>query len=129
MFNEIPYQKTEGTNATLTIILGMTPKVLPRESEQAEAALEILTSGLSFDEQTEALTNLLNPAQVVADKVDDARITVEYNRVLFDGENLPTSLSSKLLSIVRDGLDITPWKRFVIRLFSNPSRGAQAELN
>jgi len=117
------------TDSTLSVVVNNRPHMVLRSNPTAEAVLDVLRSELSEDEQVAEVTALLNPAQVVADRVDDSRLTIADNRVLFDGENLPSSLAHKIVEIARQGLPVEPWKRFVVRLFSNPSRGAQAELN
>lgn len=123
----IPYQITDNT---LTVVLGTTPHIVHSDSEIFHTAIDTLTDeSLTHDETVEALEHLLTPVNAIADVIDGDRVTIEGNRVLFDGEIMPSSLTRKLLTVARNGLPIEPWKRFVVRVFANPSRGAQAELN
>lgn len=125
--NHIPYQLTD---RTLTVVLGTTPHIIHSDNEAFNMAIAVLNdSTLSHDEAVEAITHIVTPVSLIADAVAGDRVTIENNRVLFDGENVPSALTRKLLSVARAGLNIDPWKRFVVRLFANPSRGAQAELN
>lgn len=117
------------TDQTLTVVIDGRPEVIHSDNAAYERAIAILgDDSLTLDETVDALKSLTRPLTTLTD-VDDSRVTVEGRRVLFDGENIPTALSEKLVSVARAGLDLAPWKRFTIRLFSNPSRGAQAELN
>ena len=117
------------TDTSLTVVLGMTPEVILSDNPAFDKAVALLAdTEMSADDKMDALIKLARPALALTE-LDDDRVEIVGRRVLFDGENLPTSLTSKLLSVVRQGLDVTPWKRFTIRLFANPSRGAQAELN
>lgn len=123
----IPYQITD---STLTVVLGTTPHIVHSDSEIFYSAIDTLTDeSLTHDETVEALEHMLTPVNAIADVIDGDRVTIEGNRVLFDGEIMPSSLTRKLLTVARNGLPIEPWKRFVVRVFANPSRGAQAELN
>ena len=123
----IPYQITDNT---LTVVLGATPHIVHSDSEIFQSAIDTLTDeSLTHDETVEALEHMLTPVNAIADAIDGERVTIEGNRVLFDGEIMPSSLTRKLLTVARNGLPLEPWKRFVVRVFANPSRGAQAELN
>jgi hypothetical protein len=125
--NHIPYQLTD---RTLTVVLGTTPHIIHSDNEAFNMAIAVLNdSTLSHDDAVEAIARIVTPVSLIADAVAGDRVTIENNRVLFDGENVPSALTRKLLSVARAGLNIDPWKRFVVRLFANPSRGAQAELN
>jgi len=123
----IPYQITDNT---LTVVLGVNPHIIHSDSEIFSEAIATLTDEtLTHDETVEILERLLTPVNAIADVIDGDRVTIEGNRVLFDGEIMPSSLTRKLLTVARNGLPLEPWKRFVVRVFANPSRGAQAELN
>lgn len=125
--NHIPYQMTD---RTLTVVLGTTPHIIHSDSEAYPMVVSVLNnSALTHDEAVEEITRIVTPISMIADAVSGDRVTIDNNRVLFDGKNVPSALSRKLLSVARSGLDLTPWKRFVGRLFANPSRGAQSELN
>ena len=117
------------TDSTLTLILNGRPEVMVNGSAQFDMALELLADTELTDEEREAaLIRLTRPVMALS-ALDDDRVEVAGRRVLFDGESLPSGLTNKLLAIARAGLDLTPWKRFVVRLSANPSSGAQAELN
>lgn len=123
----IPYQLSD---TTLTIFINGTPHIIHRDNSAFDNVMATLNDEtLSTEETVEIISKLLNPIEILTDVIDGDRVTIEGNRVLFDGEMIPTSLSRKLLHIAQNGLPIEPWKRFVARVFANPSRGAQAELN
>lgn len=126
----IPYQNTDrSVTVVLTTATGTeVHNLLKGDNGVAEQALDLLTSETHDEALVERLNLLLNPASALAE-VDDDRVTVEGRTVLFDGEGVPSALTRKLLTVAREGLDLKPWKRFVVRLFSNPNRAAQAELN
>ncbi len=127
-----PYQITgdPSGNQTVTVVIDSKIHVSHTSEPAGRRVLELLGDlTLSDAEREEAILHAMAPLTGIAANVDDSRVTVEDRRVLFDGENLPTALTRKIVAVVRDGLPLAPWKRFVVRLFENPSRGAQAELN
>jgi hypothetical protein len=126
--NHIPYQIT--SDGTLTVVIEGTAHIIHSDNEAFDLVVSVINDDtLTYEAAIESIKRALAPASLIADAIDDDRVTIENNRVLFDGENVPSSLTRKLLSVVRSGLPIGPWKRFVVRVFANPSRGAQAELN
>lgn len=126
--NHIPYQIT--SDGTLTVVIDGGAHIIHSDNDAFDVVVAILNdSTISYDVAVEQIKRAITPISLIADAVQGDRVTIDNNRVLFDGENLPSALTKKLLSVVRAGLPLDPWKRFVVRLFANPSRGAQAELN
>ena len=118
-----------GEPGTLVVQLPEGPEFIHRGSDHFDAAVAVVRDDTLTDEaKVERLRAIARPISGLA-AIDDSRVTVEGRRVMFDGEGVPTALTRKLLAIQSLGLDLTPWKRFMVRLFSNPNRAAQAELN
>ena len=126
----IPYQNTDrSVTVVLTTATGTeVHNLLKGDNGVAEQALDLLTSETHDEALVERLNLLLNPVSTLSN-LDDERVTIDGRTVLFDGEGVPSALTRKLLTVAREGLDLKPWKRFVVRLFQNPNRAAQAELN
>ena len=125
-YQEVPYWLTD---STLTVSLDGRPEIFHRDAVTFEQALDVLRDeDLPYDEKVARLVKLARPVQLLAD-IDDSRVTISGRRVLFDGEGVPSALTNKILEIQTLGLPLAPWKRFMVRLFSNPNRSAQAELN
>lgn len=126
----IPYQNTDrSVTVVLTTATGTeVHNLLKGDNGVAEQALDLLTSETHDEALVERLNLLLNPVSTLSN-LDDERVTIDGRTVLFDGEGVPSALTWKLLTVAREGLDLKPWKRFVVRLFQNPNRAAQAELN
>lgn len=117
----IPYQTTDQTT---TVFLPSGPKSV-YAGPQADAVLAVIADPNGTLEQLE---NLLNPAKAIFEAVNDDDVTISGNTILYRGESIPNDLSRKIIGIVSKGLDPLPWRRFLARMFKNPSPAARAEL-
>lgn len=55
-------------------------------------------------------------------------VTVFEDEIHFDGRPVHNYMTQRMLEIIQQGLDITPWATFMDNVFSNPASYAQAEL-
>lgn len=56
------------------------------------------------------------------------RVTVFEDEIQFDGVPVHSYMTERMLEILADGIDITPWVRFMDNLFDNPESYVIAEL-
>ncbi|WP_375264191.1 hypothetical protein [Palleronia sp.] len=56
------------------------------------------------------------------------RVTVGHDAVLLDGKPVHTYLTTRMLEMLKDGINVDPWARFMEKLYQNPSRTAVKEL-
>lgn len=97
----------------------------------------IPSSAGGFAELKEHLKQKEHDAKVIERFVDRpkaiARMTaglvqVIDNEVLYDGEVVHDALSTKLISMLNEGFDVTPWVNFMHRIKLNPSLESQTNL-
>jgi 23S rRNA U2552 (ribose-2'-O)-methylase RlmE/FtsJ len=70
----------------------------------------------------------LNPTEIKKDVIKHQNFEVVGETVLYQGEELPPALITKVLSIVRDGLPLEHFEKFWQRLEKNPSSSSVNEL-
>ncbi len=82
----------------------------------------------SEDTTEEQLANALKPIGAVAEALNGVvDVHVFGSSVLVNGEEIHSSLATRVLDIVNAGLDVQPWVRFVQNIFANPLKSAQDE--
>lgn len=57
------------------------------------------------------------------------KVLVEDNLILYEGEELHTALTTRMLSMMREGFNIDPMLKFLENLMENPSKQSRDELN
>ena len=86
---------------------------------------EVLTALRSQDEAT--LRKLLLPKQEVV-KLSAGRVQMVNGELTYEGATIHSSLTSRILSMFKDGFDVTPMLMFLDNLYENPSKRAVEEL-
>lgn len=121
------------TNSVAIILVLSTGKTLRVEKTDPKYPLILNTFSLPEEEQEQEIQNILDreceskpTIKTLAKKGFD--VDLENSTVTYQGEKLPKSLVTKVLSITRDGLPIVHFERFWENLRSNPSAGAVDEL-
>lgn len=61
-------------------------------------------------------------------KITEGLVAVEGDEVLYDGEPIHSTLTTKLLRMLEDGFDIRPWARFLEKVMCNPSYRSRESL-
>lgn len=106
------------SSSTITVLLDGKPIVIPS------------SSGRQFDLLKEELmkpTHDIEKIREVADKTTVVKkaasglVEVRDGMVLYKGEAVHSALTTKLLSLVDEGFDATPWMKFLENLMQNPS--------
>lgn len=120
--SNIPYNLTD---KTLTVILDGTPQTVARDSHVVAELVTILA-----DEHPDLtrMRHLLNPASVLAERLDGSGVELNGSIVTYRGKRIARHLEQRLLDIAASGLDVSPWKKFVERVFANPLESAREEL-
>ena len=113
----------------VTVFLGGIPKVVNNTHPKWDDILAIVTGKA---EATEAeLATLVDTRQQVQKEVDKAnfgRVTVGTDCILLDGKPVHNHLAVRMLEMVKAGINVGPWARFMEKLVANPSRTAVNEL-
>lgn len=117
--NHIPYTMTDNT---LSVFLDGELHTVPRTTGVESALREALDGDLT------RLRRKIAPGQELAKELRGVGVEVVNGTVSFNGVRIAPHLESRVLGMVRAGLDVKPWKRFVKRIYSNPSVQAKDEL-
>lgn len=122
MSNDIPHIITP---TTITVFLDGSPRSVPADSHSVAELRSILASD---DPDLDRLRALVDPAVGIAKALDGSAVEVDGSCVYFRGKRVNEYLERTLLDVVAAGFDPGPFKRFVSRLYSNPSPRAIEEL-
>lgn len=73
------------------------------------------------DHDAKTILHLSDPESVIRDSVGGTNVEVKGGTVYYKGEAVHNALTDKLLSLLDDGFDATPWIKFLENLMLNPS--------
>jgi hypothetical protein len=130
-FDKNNHNKRKDMKTTLSYIITDTSISVFLDGE----AITVTSDALNFENLREALRagdveavreNLT--AKKAISTYGGGRVKIEDNKVLLDGKELNNYLTRKLLTLYKEGFDITPLARFVENLSDNPSYRAREEL-
>jgi hypothetical protein len=117
---EIPYTITADTVSVFldgeVHTVNRTPMIL----EALDAATQ--------DRDVETLRAILNPKERITLALDGSGVEIRGSKVVYHGRPVATHLENRILDIAAAGLDVEPWKRFVERIYGNPSAISRDEL-
>jgi hypothetical protein len=80
------------------------------------------------DGDVERLRKLIQPGEFLIEAFDGSGVKLVGGNIFYRGERIEGHLEKRLLEIVDAGLDVKPWKRFVERIYANPSEVSRDEL-
>lgn len=114
------------TDTTISVVIGKTVMT----SDRSNPRWEDIKSALNNDETTEEeMVALMKPIVIVEKAVSGhSIIEIKHGGVYVRGNVVHSTLTSRMLDILAEGLDIDPWIKFAENLFSNPVASAQDEL-
>lgn len=73
------------------------------------------------------IRKIINIKQTVA-AASFGLVTIENDELMFDGKPLHNALTERIVGLFRDGVDVTPFTKFLENLRKNPSKRAVDEL-
>lgn len=73
---------------------------------------------LALVRPTVAIAQQLNDPAVVEESA--GKVTLKDGKLYYDGAEVHSVLTERMVDIIREGIDITPWVRFANNLFQNP---------
>jgi hypothetical protein len=80
-----------------------------------------------LDKKWELVPRLVTSAEKIS-RETNGEVTVENDTVLYKGSPVDTSLTQRIIAIIREGKDATSMLKFMDNLYKNPSKAAQKEL-
>ena len=109
---------------TLTLHLKGQPWPIDRSHPNWDAVFEKLRNPATTEDELLSLVSI--KTFITNLKID--KVEVGADVVLYDGKPVHSHLTERMLEIVKAGLDVTPWARFLNNLYENPSNTAVQEL-
>ena len=116
------------TNASAIILFFDNGEKARVEKTDKNYAKILKTFELPKEDQEQAIRNVLKPLEITKQSIKHDKFEVVGDTVLYQGEELPPALVTKVLSIVRDGLPLEHFEKFWQRLEQNPSSSSVNEL-
>lgn len=101
-------------------------KGILKDSLEYPSILEILATDDEDDIKIQAILDILNPPVPVLEL--EGLEEVNPNEYHYNGTRLPKVLVKKLETLVGEGVDLTPFTKFMERLSKNPSAASISEL-
>lgn len=69
------------------------------------------------------LLSLIDIPQSIA-KFSNGKVTIENNKVMYEGEEIKGQIANRIIELMNDGYDYLPYIKFLEKLMSNPSAWA-----
>jgi hypothetical protein len=83
---------------------------------------DLLCEHLRLPEHSvEVIMRLADREQNVRDSAAGSKVEIIHGTVYYEGQELNNALTNKLLNLLDDGFDTTPWVKFLENLMLNPS--------
>jgi hypothetical protein len=114
------------TDTTISVVVGKTVMT----SDRSNPRWEDIKNALNDDDTTEdEMIALMKPVVIVEQAVrGHSIIEIKNGGVYVRGNLVHSTLTSRMMDILAEGLNIDPWIKFAENLFSNPVASAQNEL-
>jgi len=109
-----PYTVTE---SNITILFNGTMNKIPRTHAGFTALSEHLKSN---KHDADVIESLLDKREAMA-RLTSGKVKVVGSTVFYKGEAIHSTLAMKLVTMVDEGFDATPWARFLDNVMLNPS--------
>lgn len=112
---KVPYNIS---SATITVLLDGKPIIIPASSgKQYDLLKEELMKPTHDIEKIREISD----KTTVVKRVANGLVEIRDDMVLYQGEAIHNALTTKLLSLIDEGFDATPWMKFLENLMQNPS--------
>ena len=119
--SKIPFVKNRDS---VTFYVDGAPKIISKAHINYYNILDALESGTDIESIKPMLVEV---RQSIADS-SDGLIAYEDGKLIFDGKPLHNALTTRIVSLMRDGFDVGPMVNFLRNLLDNPSKTAVDEL-
>lgn len=111
------------TESTVAVMLKGHMRVL----EMTHPNYDKVRTALRTDASEDVIASLIDIAAAVED-FGEGRVTVDHGVVMYDGNALHNTMTDRIISMMREGFNITPMLLFLENLMENPDYRAVNEL-
>lgn len=116
---------------SVSVFLDGTPEVIDNSHPNFDKIVAMLRAGVNTIDQAVQLEQLISLPKTIQKAVSGTQfgdVTVGVDAVLYKGNPINSYLTQSMLEIIKQGFDVTPWARFMDKLYKNPSKTAVDEL-
>ena len=110
------------TQNSITILIGNKPEIVDSTHPNFERVENCIKNGCSEEE----ILNLMNVSKAVVG-FGEGKVQVKDGEIIFNDKAVHSALSTRILSLMEQGFDITPFTNFMENLYKNPSKRAVDE--
>ena len=110
---------------TVTVFIDGKPETLNTTHPNYQMIIDHLKAGTGTSDVLRDLVSI--PAYLTA-KINIDGVAITEDTVYFNGKEIHSFLSRRMMEIIEKGFDVTPWAKFMSKLYSNPSETAINEL-
>lgn len=114
---------------TLTVLLNKKPETVYDTHPQWARIIGIIKGEIQGTE--EELKGLIDTREAVKKIVESAnigRVNVGYDGITLDGKAIHSHLTTRMMEMLKLGINVAPWAAFMEKLYQNPSNTAVNEL-
>lgn len=90
--------------------------------------LVAIAKGQQPQPSDEALVELLSVRESIQAQITDSRVRLGTDEIIIDGLPVHSYSTTRILQMMREGVDITPWIKFLERCIENPAAHVFNEL-
>ncbi len=121
------------SNGSITVFLDGVPTIIDSTHPNQNVIYDIIrATGLNLtDAQVDEFRKLVSIPETIKAQVDAHNfgdVTVGLDAVLYKGKPINSYLTTTMLNMLGQGIDIAPWALFMDKLYKNPSKTAVDEL-
>jgi hypothetical protein len=126
----VPYVKSNYNGTlTITVYIGGVPKTISEDHMNFEEVDDLLANQDIEEIILKELVYLIDQTHAIREAiVEYDKVQIDAGEVLFDGEPVYGLLSDMMIDIVKQGQDVLPWCKFMMKLNENPAKHAVKEL-
>ncbi len=111
------------TDSTITVLINNRPEIIDESHPNFTAVLEILKRGDGTEKEVYELINISKAVE----NFGEGNIEVISGEIFYKGKLVESALTRRILSLMENGFDITPFVKFMNNLYENPSYRAVQE--
>lgn len=110
----------QGNN--VTVVIGNKPHTISKTHVSYQKVVDAIKTG-AWD----VVKEIIDPKKVVLN-YGQGHVSIQGDKLFWKGEELNGALARRMIAMLQDGFDVTPFVLFMENLFQNPSKRAVDEL-
>lgn len=110
----------QGNN--VTVVIGNKPHTISKTHVSYQKVVDAIKTG-AWD----VVKEIIDPKKVVLN-YGQGHVSIQGDKLFWKGEELNGALARRMIAMLQDGFDVTPFVLFMENLFQNPSKRSVDEL-